>query len=226
MTRSEADSDLVGHLGEVRSSLPLLMDTLRALSVDPTDPAARTEVRRLVHSLHKASAEAGVTIVSQLATCLESGLERVPAGADVPRPLVAVLAETVARFDELIRGVERGESADHSQLLARTRENLAACVMAGPAAEDGPAGPGLRGCRSQGPQAPSFRPRPLPRRPPDGRAPCHAWSGAPVPATRPAGRADPGPRPTLPRPPGQGYGCRRAAGRGSPPPHGHRWPPH
>ena len=143
MTRSEADSVLVGNLGEVRSSLPLLMDTLRALSVDPTDPAARTEVHRLVHSLHKASAEAGVTIVSQLAACLESGLERVPAGADVPRPLVAVLAETVARFDELIRGVERGESADHSQLLARTRENLAACVMAGPAAEDGPAGSDL-----------------------------------------------------------------------------------
>jgi len=143
MTRSEADSVLVGHLGEVCSSLPLLRDTLRALSMDPTDPAARTEVRRLVHSLHKASAEAGVTIVSQLAACLESCLERVPAGADVPRSLVAVLAETVARFDELIRGMERGESVDHSQLLARTRENLAACVMAGPPAEDGPEGSDL-----------------------------------------------------------------------------------
>ena len=123
---------------DIRSSLAQLKESIRALAVDPSAPTARDEAHRLVRTLRQAAV--GAEGLERLAACMASALDRAPAGAELPRPLVAALAAAVERCDDLIRGVEQGEAADHGQLLARTREDFAACAMTRPPAADGPEG--------------------------------------------------------------------------------------
>ena len=125
-------------LEQARSSLAQLKESIRALAVDPGAPTARDEAHRLVRTLRQAAV--GAEGLERLAACMASALDRAPAGAELPRPLVAALAAAVERCDDLIRGVEQGEAADHGQLLARTREDFAACAMTRPPAADGPEG--------------------------------------------------------------------------------------
>ena len=123
---------------EIRSSLAQLIDSVCVLAVDPGDPTARVEAQRLVHILHEASAAAGAEGLERMAACMATALDGVPAGVELSRPFVAALAAAAERFDDLSRGMEQGEPADHGQLLARTREDFAACAITRPPEADGP----------------------------------------------------------------------------------------
>ena len=82
-------------LEQARSSLAQLKESIRALAVDPGAPTARDEAHRLVRTLRQAAV--GAEGLERLAACMASALDRAPAGAELPRPLVAALAAAVER---------------------------------------------------------------------------------------------------------------------------------
>ncbi|MDX9835203.1 MAG: hypothetical protein RBT36_08330, partial [Desulfobulbus sp.] len=130
MSRLETNEFRAEYLREVGSFLPLLIDAIHALEVNPADRLAWAQMRRLVHLFCEASAAAGVDGLIHMAACMETAMDRFPVGVELQPLLVAAMTATVERFEGLIRGLERGELVDHDLLVARTREDFVFCAAA------------------------------------------------------------------------------------------------
>ncbi len=115
-----------GYIEEVQTYIPIIKKGIEDLQAVPDKGEIFEEVYRLVHIIRGASAMVGIHGLSEIASCMETGLDKIREGqlALAPEAFFA-MRETVDCFDLYCRGLRQGKPVDEAALLARTVDAVA-----------------------------------------------------------------------------------------------------